>query len=92
MFTFESPERNRQEIYAGLTFAPEFGIVDITINGELVAEGLNLEAPQLQTRELFLGYARLTGSTNHVTVTLRGFEDQGRIRGGFGLDYLRYAN
>ncbi len=91
MFTFESPDRQRHEIHAGLTFAPEYGIVDITINGDLVIEGLNLYSPKLETRELFLGYGRLTGGTNFVTITMSGFEQQGRIRGGFGLDFLRIA-
>ena len=91
MFTFESPDNNRHEIYAGLSFSPEYGIVDIYINGERVAEGVDLFAEKLHTRELFLGYARLTGTVNHVTVTLRGFRQAGRIRGGFGIDYLRYA-
>ncbi len=91
MFSFECNERLRHEIHAGLTFAPEYGIVDITINGEVVVKGLNLYAPEVETRELFLGYARLTGKTNFVTITMSGFETQGRIRGGFGLDYLRIA-
>ncbi|MEX0322407.1 MAG: glycoside hydrolase family 172 protein [Puniceicoccaceae bacterium] len=89
MFSFECDERLRHEIHAGLTLAPNYGIVDITLNGELVVEGLNLHANGLETKEVFLGYARLTGKTNFVTITMRGFHNTGQLRGGFGLDYLR---
>lgn len=82
----------RYTINAGLTYARDYGIVTIRLNGKVLKEDLNLYNPELQWKEITLGDAELNQGNNRLEIEITGADPDAIKEYMFGLDYVRLTD
>lgn len=75
-------------VKAALTKAVDYGIVKITLNGQILSEKLDLYNPSVITPAVDLGPCKLKQGLNKLVVRIVGANPQAIKRHMFGLDYL----
>ncbi|HYF35667.1 MAG TPA: PVC-type heme-binding CxxCH protein [Prosthecobacter sp.] len=88
---FTTKKEGKQKVFAALTKAPDYGIVQLTVNGKSTAIGdIDLYDPGVvNTPELFLGEFDLTAGEQTLEVTIAGRNPKAKPAHMFALDYLR---
>ena len=87
---FPAPEAGRYQIIAHLTMAPDYGIHQLSINGESAGKPVDHYHNRVVPREpLDLGFFQLREKENHLTVVCIGTNDKARPKNYmFGLDCI----
>ncbi len=90
---FTTPEAGTYELSVVFTRAPDYGIVDVLINGLAAASGLDLFAGQVErTDELALGAFDLDAGAQRLTLRIRG-KNEAAVDGYMvGIDRLIVAH
>jgi putative heme-binding domain-containing protein len=88
---FKAPKAGKQKVFAAMTKAPDYGIVQIKVNGKPTAIGdIDLyDAGVVNTPELFLGEFDLAAGGQKLEVTITGKNPAAKPSYMFALDYLR---
>ncbi|OXU14689.1 glycoside hydrolase family 172 protein [Sedimentisphaera salicampi] len=86
---FESSKSGEFKVYANLTKARDYGIVNICLNGELMKENIDLFNPKVKARETLLGKAEIRKGENEIEVQIKGANQKAVKRHMFGLDYIK---
>ncbi|AQQ09816.1 hypothetical protein L21SP3_01635 [Sedimentisphaera cyanobacteriorum] len=89
VLSFESEKSGKFKIYANLTKARDYAVVDIRVNGRLMKEGLDLFNPAVKARETLLGKAEIREGENSIEVQIKGANPKAVKRYMFGLDYIK---
>jgi len=85
---FDAPRKGDYRVAAALTHAVDYGIVNISINGQNIKNVVDLFNHEVETRDVDLGVFTLKKSRNRLKVTISGANEAARKRHMFGLDYL----
>lgn len=87
---FSTQSAGNYEVFAAFTRAPDFGIVQIAINGEDAGAPRDFYAESLEFGpEVSLGEFALNAGANAITATIRGANPKAIPAHMFGLDYVR---
>lgn len=83
-------ENGRYEISAQFTKAPDYGIVQLWMNGQKLGSPLDLYHPEVVTSgEMVLGEVDLPSGAQTLRVQITGANEQAIKSHMFGLDYVR---
>lgn len=85
---FNAEKGDRQKVSAGLTEAPDYGIVRLSVNGK-PARTLDRYAPSVGHGPVDLGEFDLHQGVNELTIEIVGSNASAIPRQMFGLDYLK---
>ena len=86
-FEFVSNHPGHYEFTGIFTIAPDYGVFNIYINGQLVAPNLDLFNPKVNVKEIPLGKATLQSGKNIFTVELAAYPKE-LTKSCFGIDKL----
>jgi putative membrane-bound dehydrogenase-like protein len=88
---FTAPKAGKQKLFAALTKAPDYGMIQITVNGKPTAVGdIDLYDPAVvNTPEMFLGEFDFPAGEQTLEVVITGRNLNAKPSHMFALDYLR---
>lgn len=87
---FGVKEAGTYAVFAQLTKARDYGIVTLSVDGTIVAEGVDLYAPDpMPAGEIELGTHTLAAGEHTLGVKIAGANEQAEKAYMFGIDYLR---
>lgn len=88
---FESSEKGRRRVIAVFTKAPDYGIHQITVNGQKAGHPIDLykSGPWGPTEEIELGIFPISKGRNLITVSVVGTNEKAVKKHMFGMDYIR---
>lgn len=90
ILAFPVEEEGRYQVYARFVQAPDYGMVQLLLDGKQVREPLDLYAPRVTVSpEMFLGVFELSGGEHQLTIRMVGANPQAEKKYMCGLDYLR---
>jgi serine/threonine protein kinase/WD40 repeat protein len=85
---FDVRKTDRYKVRANLTQAPDYGIVELAVNGQTLDPTIDGYNESVTNRDIDLGIFELKEGTNNLTVELVGINAKALKRNMFGLDYL----
>ncbi len=86
---FSVPIAGQYELLARLTKAPDYGIVQLNVNDEVVGDPVDLYSKEVEKAdEISLGTFDFTEQTQTLTITITGKNDEAAAGYMAGLDYL----
>jgi hypothetical protein len=88
VLSFNAPRAGRQRVIAKLTKAYDYGIHQLSINGQKAGEPLDFYSQGLTQVEVDLGEFDLKEGENTLTVEIVGANDKAEKKYMFGIDYL----
>ncbi len=89
VLAFRSQDAARKHVVVQLTKAPDYGIVQLYINGEKAGEPIDLYHPNvIQAGEKDLGAFELKTGRNTLTVEIVGTNEKAKKEYMFGMDYM----
>lgn len=87
---FPVAEAGRYRVYARFTKAPDYGIVQIALNGEEAGGPIDLYHPTvISAEESLLGVFTLAAGQQDLSFVILGAHPEAELRHMVGLDYLR---
>ncbi|MGQ1787427.1 glycoside hydrolase family 172 protein [Saccharicrinis sp. GN24d3] len=85
---FYSEKERKGELMAVFTHAPDYVIVDVLLNGELIFENLDLYSDKLSLKEYTFEKGRMKKGKNSLTLIVKGTNKSNPKADKLGLDYL----
>ena len=90
LLEFESSFEGKAKAAVHLTQARDYGIFNVLINDQLLAEGIDLYRPEIVKAKLFeLGEVKLKTGTNFLEFQYIGRNPNAEPRSMLGVDYLK---
>ncbi len=87
---FHLPKDGDYELFVRLTKARDYGIVQLSLDGHLVIDKIDLYAPEpTPSGELSMGSHHLSAGEHSLQVKIVGSNPQAEKAYMFGIDYLR---
>ncbi len=84
----DAPRTGTYRITGAFTFAKDYGIVRVAVNGRSLTKDLDFYNHEVETRDVDLGVFELKKSRNRLRITIAGANEAAEKRHMFGLDYL----
>jgi hypothetical protein len=88
VLSFEAKAAGKKKVVLGLTKAPDYAVVQISVNGAKAAKPVDLYAPGVEFTEVDLGEFDLKKGENKLAVHIAGANEKAQKSYMFGLDYL----
>lgn len=87
---FEVPATGKYKVFARLLKARDYGVAQLSINGQQTEMAVDLYNPNIKvSKEFELGVFELTEGENHISAEIVGINPEAIERCMFGLDYVR---
>jgi len=86
---FSAPGDGEYEVYLAMTKAKDYGVFTVRLNGQTLAENVDLYDPQVvSTGPLNFGKHRLSSGENELQIEVTGANPDAQKSYMFGLDYV----
>jgi hypothetical protein len=85
---FDLKKAARKHVVVGLTKAPDYGIVQVSVNGKKAGKPIDLYDPQVTSAVVDLGEFNLKEGQNTLMVQIAGANGKAVKAYMFGLDYI----